>query len=145
MILDIASGTGSGIKYIIQRINWNCTVILTDLSHRILSWNHKYFFENLNNPYVDLVYLVYDCANLPIQSHVIDCVTSRVGFESMQMKMEQGFSEEYRVLKVGANAIFDKSLVDDHHSANTKKWIKLLMSLDGSYNIEKEKLFDLSQ
>ena len=36
VILDIACGTCNGLKYDLQRINWPCLVIMTDLSHRIL-------------------------------------------------------------------------------------------------------------
>lgn len=89
IIIDVACGTGSGIKYIMQRINWNCIVILCDVSHRILKWNRKYFSENMNNPYVDIVYLACDCANMPIANNSVDCVTSHAGFESMQEKMKK--------------------------------------------------------
>lgn len=36
IILDIACGTCNGLKYDLQRINWPCLVIMTDLSHRVL-------------------------------------------------------------------------------------------------------------
>lgn len=32
-IIDVACGTGNGIRYILNRINWPCTVILADLSY----------------------------------------------------------------------------------------------------------------
>jgi ubiquinone/menaquinone biosynthesis C-methylase UbiE len=139
IILDVASGTGSGIKYSLKRINWNCTVILTDLSHRILAWNRKYITENINNPFVDIVYLACDCSNIPIADNSVDCVTSRAGFESMQHKMMQGFSEVYRILKQCGNAIYDMSIIDNHNSANTQKWIELLLKEIG---IEDVALFD---
>lgn len=126
IILDVACGTGSGIKYVMERINWNCVVILCDLSHRILKWNRKYFTENMNNPYIDIVYLACDCANIPIVDNSIDCVTSCGGFESMQHKMMEGFKDANRILKPDANAIYDMSIIDDHNSSNTQKWIQLL-------------------
>ena len=49
-IVDIACGMGHGIQYILERINWPCTVIMTDLSFRILAWNRKYFMEEIKNP-----------------------------------------------------------------------------------------------
>ncbi len=127
VILDVACGTGSGIKYVMQRINWNCTVILCDLSHRVLKYNRRFFSEDMYNPYIDMVYLACDCANIPLVDNSIDCVTSHAGFESMQHKMMDGFREGYRILKQGGNAVYDISLVDDLESANTQKWVKLLL------------------
>ena len=37
IILDVACGTCNGIVYDLQRINWPCLVILTDLSYRVLN------------------------------------------------------------------------------------------------------------
>jgi ubiquinone/menaquinone biosynthesis C-methylase UbiE/DNA-binding XRE family transcriptional regulator len=144
VILDVASGTGSGIKYMIERINWPCTIIMTDLSHRILKWNNKFFSEELKNPYVDIVYLACDCSNLPIFDSSIDVVTSTGGFESMQLKMMDGFREAYRVLKQGASAIYGISIVDDHESENTKKWIELYTRLVPSTPIDMCMLNDIS-
>lgn len=127
VILDIASGTGSGIKRMIERITWPCTVIMTDLSHRILKWNHRYFSEEVNNPYVDIIYLACDCANLPICDNAVDMITSIAGFESMQNKMMDGVNEAHRVMKQNACALYGISIVDDQESYNSKKWIKLLL------------------
>ncbi|MFY9594598.1 MAG: methyltransferase domain-containing protein [Caldicoprobacterales bacterium] len=146
IIVDIACGTGSGIKYIMQRINWNCIVILCDLSHRILKWNRKYFTENMNNPYVDIVYLACDCANMPIQDNSVDCVTSTGGFESMQYKMMEGFKEAYRILKSGANAIYNMALIDDRNSLNTQKWIQLLHTIiEDKDNYIYEMMIDIAE
>lgn len=145
VILDIACGTGSGIKYIIQRINWPCMIIMTDLSHRILKWNHRFFSEELKNPYIDIVYLACDCANLPIQDNAIDLITSTGGFESMQHKMLNGVEEAYRVLKQGGSAVYDMSLVDDHENLNTMKWIELYLSLDSSYHNKPSMMRDISE
>lgn len=125
-IIDIATGNGGGVKYLIQRINWNCTLILCDLSHRILKWDRKYFSENLHNPYMDMVYFACDCANLPLFDDSIDCVISCCGFESMQEKMMDGFKEAYRILKPGSCAVYGMSAVDGHDSANTQKWVELM-------------------
>ena len=145
VILDIASGTGGGIKYMIERINWPCMIIMTDLSHRILKWNNKYFSEELKNPYVDIVYLACDCANLPIYDNVIDMVTSDCGFESMQHKMMEGFREACRVLKQDASAVYGMSIVDDHESTNTKKWIELYLSLDPIALATQDQMKDIMQ
>ena len=144
-IVDVACGTGSGIKYIIERINWPCTVILADLSFRILTWNRKYFMEEIRNPYVDFVFLACDCSNTPLQDNSVDMVFSNGGFESMQNKMMAGFKDAYRILKPNGKAVYNMSLVDGHDSDNTKKWIDLYLSLPGSYNNTKEKMKDLSE
>ena len=149
-ILDVACGMGSGIKYMLERINWPCTIILADLSFRILAWNRRFFSEEIRNPYVDYVFLACDCANIPVKDNSIDVVFSNGGFESMQNKMMAGFKEAYRILKPGGHAVYNMSLVDDHNSENTKKWIELYLSLK-NYPDEKmmfadeEKMRDHSQ
>lgn len=130
-IVDIACGTGNGITYIIKRIHWPCTVILTDLSFRILAYDRKYFTEEMRNPYVDLVFLACDCTNIPLLDNSVDMVFSNSGFESMQDKMMAGFKETYRILKHSGHAIYNMSLTDSHASDNSKKWIKLYESTRG--------------
>ena len=144
VILDIACGTCNGLKYDLQRINWPCLVIMTDLSHRILKYNRRYFREEMVNPYVDIVCLACDCARLPIKDGCIDLVVSNGGFESMQTKMMAGFREGYRVLKTGGYAVYNISVVEDHGSDNTRKWERLYRSLDESYHLH-ERLFDIGQ
>lgn len=139
IILDIASGTGYGIKYTLERIYWNCTVILTDLSHRILAWNRKYILENLSNPYVNVVYIACDCANMPFKDNSIDCITSNGGFESMQAKTIAGFHDAYRILRSKGYAIYDMSLVEDYESQNTRKWIELYNSIEDNEDGEKSR------
>jgi ubiquinone/menaquinone biosynthesis C-methylase UbiE/DNA-binding XRE family transcriptional regulator len=144
-IVDIACGTGSGIRYIIERINWRCTIIMTDLSFRILAWNRKFFTEEIRNPYVDLVFLACDCSNIPLADNSVDVVFSNGGFESMQDKMMAGFKEAHRILKPGGHAVYNMSLVGDHASENSKKWIDLYLSLSDSYSIDRAKMRDVSQ
>lgn len=143
IILDVACGTGSGLKYDLQRINWPCLVIMTDLSHRVLKYNKRYFSEEMVNPYVDIVYLACDCANLPILDDCINAVVSNGGFESMQDKMMAGFQEVYRVVKPGGNTIYNISIVDDHNSENTKKWIRLYRTIDAL--CASTKLYDIEE
>ncbi len=128
IILDIAAGTGSGIKYLIERIHWNCTVILTDLSHRILAWDRQYITENLKNPHVRLLFLACDCSCMPIRTGTIDCITTRGGFESMREKMKPGFEDAYRILKNGGKAVYDIPIRGDRLSQNTDQWMTLLHS-----------------
>lgn len=144
VILDIACGTCSGLKYDLQRINWPCLVIMADLSHRVLKYNKRYFTEEMVNPYVDLVCLACDCAHLPLWDGCVDMVVSNAGFESMQTKMMDGFREGYRVLKPGGHAVYNISIVGDHDSENTKKWERLFRTLDGADSLYK-KLFDVEE
>lgn len=130
-ILDIACGTGGGIKYMIERIHWPVTILFVDLSHRILKWNRKYFTDEWKNPYADLVCLACDGAKLPLADESIDLVFSNGGFESMQVKMRDGFREAYRVLKPGAHALYNMSAIEDRNGENSRKWIRLLQELDG--------------
>ncbi|MPN27228.1 hypothetical protein SDC9_174656 [bioreactor metagenome] len=132
VILDIASGMGGGIKDIIERIDWQCMIIMTDLSYRILSWDKRFFETVKVNPYVELVYIACDCAKLPIKPESIDTVLSNGGFESMQYKRMNGFSEGYRILKKEGETIYNMSIVEDKSSLNSKKWLSLTHSLGWS-------------
>jgi len=143
-IVDMACGTGSGIKYILERIDWPCTVILADLSFRILAWNRKFFLEEIRNPFVDYVFLACDCSNIPLLDGSVDMVFSNGGFESMQDKMAAGFKEAYRILRPGGQAVYNMSLVDGHSSENTRKWIELCASI-GDDVIGEDKMRDISQ
>jgi len=134
-ILVMACGTGSGIKYIIERINWPVTVIMADLSHRILKWNRVFFAEEWNNPYVDMVYMACDCAALPLADGCVDIVFSNGGFESMGTKMMPGVTEAHRVLAPGAHAVYNISLIENHANPDTQKWIHLAqLSTSGNLN-----------
>mgnify|MGYP002510789644 CR=1 FL=1 len=144
IILDVACGTCNGIKYDLQRINWPCLVILTDLSHRVLKYDKRYFSEEIVNPYVDVECLACDCSCLPLEDGCVDMVVSNGGFESMQSKMQDGFRESYRVLKPGGHAVYNISIVKDHASENTKKWERLFRTLDETYYLH-EKLFDIDE
>lgn len=144
LILDIASGTGIGIKYMLKQIDWPCTVIFTDLSHRILKWNRRYISEKIVNPYVDIYYLACDASNLPIFKNSVDCVLSNAGFESMQHKMIDGFKEAIRIVKESGAVIYNRSLVDDHDSENTKKWVDLYLNIKDSV-INPNKMIDIHE
>jgi transcriptional regulator with XRE-family HTH domain/SAM-dependent methyltransferase len=144
VILDIASGMGGGVERYIKKIDWSCMLIFTDLSYRILSWDKQYFETIKANPFVDMVFIACDCANIPIKSDSIDMVLSCCGFESMRKKKMQGFAQTYRILKYGASAVYDMGIVEDQNSANSKKWIELICSL-GWYGDQEiaEQLIDL--
>ena len=142
VILDVACGTGGGIKYDLERINWPCLVIMADLSHRVLKYNKRYFSEEFVNPYVDIAYLACDCSNLPIVDDCIDAVVSNCGFESMSGKLLKGFQEAYRVLKKDGNCVYNMSILDDRNSANTQKWLRLIDPVDP---LVKDEVFDIEE
>lgn len=129
IILDIASGFAHGINNLYDKIDWQCTIILTDLSYRILKWDKKYFETVKANPFVEFVCIACDCANLPIETASIDVVLSSCGFESMDEDFLTGLSESRRILKNGGATIYDISVVEDKSSENTKKWLSLIRSL----------------
>lgn len=147
VILDIACGTGQGIKRQIERINWPATIIMADLSHRILKWNKVYYRSECRNPYVDMVYLACDGANLPVMSECVDVVFSNAGYESMQAKMMEGFCEAYRVVKSGGCTIYTKSVIEGYRNENSRKWMELLLSSieESEAGMWKEQFVDVDQ
>lgn len=134
VILDMACGMGLGIKHQIERITWPVTIIMIDVSHRILKWNKLFYSTEHKNPFVNMIYLACDGSNLPIMDNTVDLVFSNAGYESMQAKMMDGVREAYRVLKSGGCSVYSKLTVEDFESDNSKTWIRLLLS-----SIEKEK------
>lgn len=128
IVLDMACGVGLGIKQQIRKINWPVTIIMTDLSHRILKWNRKFYSTEWKNPYVEMIYLACDGSALPILDKSVDVVYSYAGFDSMQAKMKDGFREAFRVLKNNGTAIYTKSTVEDLTGENSRRWMDLLFS-----------------
>lgn len=128
IILDMACGTGQGIKQQLGRINWPVTILMADISHRILKWNSRFYDSEVRNPFVDMVYLACDGANLPIRDGTIDCVFSYGGFESMQAKMTDGLREAFRVLRSDGCVVYTKDIIEDHDSQNSQKWMELLLA-----------------
>ena len=142
VILDVACGTGGGIQYDLERINWPCLIIMADLSHRVLKYNKRYFSEELVNPYVDIVCLACDCSKLPIAEGCIDVVVSNCGFESMPGKLLKGFQEAYRVIRKGGHCVYNMSILDDRNSENTQKWLRLIDPVDP---LVKDEVFDIEE
>ncbi len=128
VILDMACGTGQGIKQQIKRIRWPATVIMADISHRILKWNRLYYSTEWKNPFVDMIYLACDGSRLPVLPESVDMVFSNAGYESMQAKMMGGFREAYRVIKGGGCTVYTKSAIEGQENPNSRKWMELLLS-----------------
>ena len=118
VILDIGSGCASSMRKFMNFIDWECTIILTDLSHRILKYNKKYIDDHSTNSKVKLVYLACNVKNLPFKDGSVPCIVSN-GFE-------ESFEERYRVLQAGGKDIFTLGMVEDKANANTQKWLKLI-------------------
>lgn len=147
VILDMACGTGQGIKRQIERINWPVTIVMADISHRILKWNKIFYSTEWKNPFVDMVFLACDGAKLPIMSKSVDMVFSNAGYESMQEKMMDGFREAYRVLKDDGCTVYTKSVIEGSENENSQKWIELLLSCvdEGEAKVWKEHFVDIGQ
>lgn len=129
VILDVASGMGGGVSSFIEKIDWQCMIIFTDISYRILKYDRKYFSEEKANPFVETAFITCDCANIPFKDQSIDMVTSSAGFLSMQHKIYQGFTEAFRILKKGHCVVYDMCSAEDESSENTQKWTKLMQSI----------------
>ena len=121
-ILDIASGTYSALEMYAARIDWPCTIILTDISHRVMKYDRRYIEENFASPNVQFAFVACDCARLPFADGTFDAVTSIGGFESLQDKWEDGFREAARVLKASGHAVYSFSLIEC--GANSAAWIQ---------------------
>ncbi len=131
VILDMACGMGLGIQKQIERINWPATIIMVDVSHRILKWNQVFYSTERRNPFVDMVYLACDGANLPLMDNSVDMVFSYGGYESMQDKMIEGVREAYRVIKPTGCSVYTKSIVENLQDPNSQRWMHLLLSAVG--------------
>jgi len=120
VILDIACGTCSGVLTWLSEIDWPCTIVLTDISHRVLKYNRQWFMQQRLNPLVDMAFIACDCANLPFIDDGVEAITSFFGFESMQKKAEDGFSEARRVLRAGCPAVHTRCLISG--TENSDRW-----------------------
>ena len=142
-MVDIACGTCTGVSYDLKRIDWPCTLILTDLSHRVQKYNHRWFTQEVVNPHVDILYLACDCTNLPIGEDSIDVVLSYAGYESMGVDMLRGFQESFRVQKPSGHALYSMSVVEDLQAKETKKWLQLYHQIP--WIPEDEKVYDIKE
>lgn len=125
-ILDIASGMGTYIDYLLDYINWPCVIVLTDISHRILKYVKRYFEEKKYNPHMQMIYLACDARNLPIKSEALDCVTTFGGYENIMDNFAVSIGESYRILKPSGACIYEMSMLEDIAVESAQKWIELL-------------------
>lgn len=123
VILDLCCGDARGTQHYVSRINWPCTVILADLSHRVLKYNRQLFREEAND-YVDIACIACDGANLPLADQCVDAVVSFEGFQSMGIRCDDGLEEVYRVLKQSGVALYTMPLIAG--GADSERWISLM-------------------
>lgn len=125
VFIDAGTGEGMGIGMLLKEIDWPCTAILTDLSHRILRYNKQFIEEVRANPYVTIVYMACDLRALPIKDHSVDCVWSYSGYGNMEPdKIEQGLQEAHRVLKEGGALIYDAYKFEVEENSRVKMWLE---------------------
>ncbi len=140
IFIDAGTGEGMGIGLLLKEINWSCTAILTDLSHRILRYNKKLIEEIKANPYVNIIYLACDLTNIPLKKDSVDCVWSYAGFGNMgPSDLIDGVKDSYRVLKKDGKLIMDLYTYDDVETIDYGKWLELLYK---AHPETKEKKYD---
>ena len=126
VILDIGSGSASGVRKFMNYIDWECTIILTDLSHRILKYDKRYIDENTINPQVKIVCFACDVRNLPFKDDTILFVLSYGGYFCISYGLKKSFTESRRVLIPGGRTITDMGIVSDRENQNVQKWLNLI-------------------
>jgi transcriptional regulator with XRE-family HTH domain/ubiquinone/menaquinone biosynthesis C-methylase UbiE len=126
VILDIGSGSACGVKKFMKHIDWECTIILTDLSHRILKYDKRYIDENTINPQVKIVCLACDVRNLPFKDDSIPFVLSYGGYFCISYGLKKSIIEGRRVLIPGGRTVSDMGVVSDKKDQNVQKWLNLI-------------------
>lgn len=127
IILDIGSGMMDWASKMIRLIDWDCVLVLTDLSHRLLKYDKRCVDEELSNPKVKVVYLACDVKNLPFRDGVIDCITSSGGYDCISYgQYDKAFIESVRVLKQNHKVITSLSCITDRNTDGNKKWLALI-------------------
>ena len=126
IILEIGSGAAYGVRKFMKFVDWECTIILTDLSHRILKYDKRYIDEHLMNPKIKLVYLACDVRNLPFKDDVLSFILSYGGFDGVDYRWKEAYIEGHRVLQECGKVITSLGIVSDRENENVQKWLKLI-------------------
>jgi Predicted transcriptional regulators len=146
LIIDIGTGMMGWASRMVRLIDWECVLVLTDLSHRILKYDKRYVDEVLSNPKVKVVYLACDVRNLPFKDNTVDNITSMGGFESVMYDYVKAYQEIVRVLKNNHKALFDITYIADRNSADSIKWLKLIKDDGGDImTAYYDMIFDLNE
>jgi transcriptional regulator with XRE-family HTH domain/ubiquinone/menaquinone biosynthesis C-methylase UbiE len=146
VILDIGSGMASLAGELVKHIDWPCTVILTDISHRVLKYDKRWFEEGEQNPNVSLVYLACDALRLPLKSGTVDMIVSLGGFENIAGDIIKPITEAYRALADTGTLNTFLSLVEERSAKSTQKWLHLIEidpdpDMPGFFN----KIYDMNE
>lgn len=124
IVVDVASGQGCFAQHFIQDANWPVTLILTDLSHRILKYNKRYIEDNFFNPNVRVMYIACNATNFPFKDNSIDVAVSWYGYDNIENYIKS-LEETRRILKQDDTCVFGTTIVDDANSNLVKKWYDL--------------------
>ena len=148
LIIDIGTGMMGWASRMIKFIDWECVLVFTDLSHRILKYDKRYVDEVLSNPKIKVVYLACDVRDLPFKDNTIDGITSMGGFEAVMYNYVKAYQESVRVLKNNHRALFDITFIADRNSPDSIKWLDLIHAEADGDNIMKQyydMIFDLNE
>jgi len=145
LIIDIGTGMMGWASRMVRLIDWECVLVLTDLSHRILKYDKRYVDEVLSNPKVKVVYLACDVRNLPFKDNTVDNITSMGGFEAVIYDYVKAYKESVRVLKNNHKALFDITYINDRNSADSIKWLELIHNEGGDMKVYYNMIFDLKE
>ena len=102
-LLDIASGRGILLKKLIKTTGSEVHIIATDLSFQVLRYDRIKL--KMQEPERHINFIACDATQLPVQSGVIDMVSTFVGFVNMGNLAESGIKDAARVLKPNAKLI----------------------------------------
>lgn len=118
VVLDIASGRGMLARYMAANINYNPTIILTDLSFEVLKYD-RIKLKNINSS-LKVNFIACDCLNLPLKDKTIDRCVSFFGICNMIGIQLEGIKECKRVLKQSGKLINSAMIEEDNENIKSK-------------------------
>ena len=118
VVLDIASGRGMLARYMAANINYNPTIILTDLSFEVLKYD-RIKLKNINSS-LKVNFIACDCLNLPLKDKTIDRCVSFFGICNMIGIQLEGIKECKRVLKQSGKLINSTIIEEDNENIKSK-------------------------
>jgi len=129
VILDAGTGEGMGVHSLLAYIDWPCTLILSDMSHRILQYNKTFIESKKHNPFVDMAYVACDLSRLPFKDKVLDGVWSFSGFANVdQALLTKAYKEAARALKTGGSLIMDTYVYRNEDQVVLDDWLQCLQA-----------------
>lgn len=98
-VVDIASGRGMFLDYLIPKLSDEQLLIATDLSFEILAKDRMKFKKKYPDKFA--FYMACDATNMPVREDSIDVTTSFFGIANMFGLEEKGVAEAARVTAKG--------------------------------------------